>query len=267
MSRDTARLSATVRSVGLVGPGLADWPTGAPILSGRVAYLPARTTIPAPSLLSAAERRRAGRVLRLAIGAAHEAAGADASSLPAVFASSGGDGDNCHELCLALAAPEKAVSPTRFMNSVHNAAAGYWSLAAHSMQPSTAICAHDGSFAAGLLEAITQSRARGGPVLLVAYDIDYPEPLHAVRPIADGFAISLVLDASPDARGLARLDAALAPGAPTTMRDPALEAVRASIPAARGLPLLALFAERGSDEAVTLEYLDDLSLVVRVAPC
>lgn len=260
-------LAATVCSVGLVGPGFADWPTGAAVLAGRAAYVGSRTAIPAPSLLSSAERRRAGRVLRLAVGAAQEAAGADAASLPAVFSSSGGDGDNCHELCVALATPERAVSPTRFMNSVHNAAAGYWSLAAHAMRPSTALCAHDGSFAAGLLEAITQSRTWQGPVLLVAYDIDYPEPLRSVRPLPDGFAMALVLDATPEVAGLARIDVALGDGAPSTMADPALETLRASIPAARGLPLLALLAAPTEHAECVLDYLADLALVVRVTRC
>lgn len=263
----SAGLRATVRSLGLVGPGFTDWPSGAAVLSRRAPYVAARTTIPSPSLLSAAERRRAGRVLRLAVAAAHEAAGDDAAALPAVFSSSGADGDNCHELCLSLATPARAVSPTRFMNSVHNAAAGYWSLAAHSMRPSTAICAHDGSFAAGLIEAITQSRSWGGPVLLVAYDLDYPEPLRTVRPLPDGFATALVLDAAPDVAGLARIEASLVSGEPTAMDDPALEALRESIPAARSLPLLARLATPSERSDCVLDYLDDLALRVHVAPC
>ena len=56
------------------------------------------------------------------------------------------------------------VSPTRFHNSVHNAAAGYWTIGAGAMQPATAISAFDASFAQGLLEAMVQldRRQRGG---------------------------------------------------------------------------------------------------------
>ncbi len=82
-----------------------------------------------------------------------------------VFASSDGDGDIVHRLCTALATPAAAVSPTDFHNSVHNAATGYWSIGAHSQAPSTAICAYDGSFSAGLLEAACQIAVEARPVL------------------------------------------------------------------------------------------------------
>jgi len=52
-------------------------------------------------------------------------AGVEPATLPSVFASSGGDGHNCHEICQALSLEERLISPTRFHNSVHNAAAGY----------------------------------------------------------------------------------------------------------------------------------------------
>jgi len=78
--------------------------------------------------LAAAERRRIGRVVKLALAIALEAtsqAGEDPAELASVFSSSGGDGHNCHELCQALSLAGREISPTRFANSVHNAAAGY----------------------------------------------------------------------------------------------------------------------------------------------
>jgi hypothetical protein len=48
------------------------------------------------------------------------------------------------------------------------------------------------------------------------------------------------------------------------MDDAALESVRASIPAARALPLLALLA-RGVAGRTVIEYLDGLSLDVRAS--
>ena len=58
-----------------------------------------------------------------------------------VFASGDADGENLHHILESLATPEHEVSPTRFHNSVHNAAAGYWNIAtgartpAHSRRP------------------------------------------------------------------------------------------------------------------------------------
>ena len=126
-----------------------------------------------------------------------------------MFSSSGGDGHNCHELCQALSLEGREISPTRFANSVHNAAAGYWSIGTGAMAESNVLCAFDASFSAGLLEAMTQVAVDQVPVLLVAYDSEYPQPLHAKRPIPDAFGVAMVL--TPQRRGstVARLDAAL----------------------------------------------------------
>ena len=116
----------------MLGPGLDNWPDAAAVLSGQRAYEPAPTVLPMPTLLPAAERRRTGRVVKLALAVALEAttrAGSEPAQLASVFSSSGGDGHNCHEICQALALDSREISPTRFSNSVHNAAAGYWSIA------------------------------------------------------------------------------------------------------------------------------------------
>jgi hypothetical protein len=131
-----------------------------------------------------------------ALAVAQEAvaqSGVSREEFQVVFASSDGDGDIVHRLCSALAAPGAEVSPTDFHNSVHNAAAGYWSIGAHSSAPSTALCAYDGSFAAGLLEAACQASAEARPVLLIAVDLPYPPPLAAHRPVRHGFAAALAL--------------------------------------------------------------------------
>ena len=39
---------------------------------------------------------------------------------------------------------------------MHNAASGYWGIATGATPAANALCAYDGSFAAGLLEALTQ---------------------------------------------------------------------------------------------------------------
>lgn len=258
-------LRAWVRRVGLRGPGLDGWEASRAVLSGRAAAKDARTALPSPDMLPPAERRRAGRLLRVAVAAAAEAGGDEAAGLVAVFASSGGDGDNCHAICSALAAPAREVSPTRFMNSVHNAVAGCWSIAARCREPSTALCAHDGSFAAGLLEALAEVRTRGTPVLLVAADGDFPEPLRSVRPVPDLFATALLLAPAPTPDAIAVIDARLTQEPATPIEDPLLERWRASIPAARALPLLALLAKGGpGTRGCVIDYLDDLRVEATV---
>ncbi len=160
----------------------------------------AETLLPAPETLPPTERRRTGRVVRLAFAIGLEAtrhAEANPAQLPVVFASSGGDGDNCHEICQTLASADRSLSPTRFHNSVHNAPAGYWSIAAGTQVPSTTICAYDASFAAGLLETLAQIAVRKVATALFAYDLDYPPPLRAARSVPAPFGLALVLHPSP----------------------------------------------------------------------
>src|SRR6185436_14576057 len=145
------QLQLGVRGIGLLAPGLHGWPAGARVLSGAAAFEPSAVPRPAISLLPPAERRRCAPSVAWALAVAQEAvasAGLDAGALSVVFVSSDGDGDIVHRLCSALATPAAAVSPTDFHNSVHNAATGYWSIGAHSMAASTALCAYDNSFAA-----------------------------------------------------------------------------------------------------------------------
>jgi len=257
-----------IQGVGLCGPGLADWDSAAKLLGGTLPYTRTPTAIPPPARLPAAERRRAGTAIKIAIAVADEAcrqAGLDPARAATIFASSSGDGTNCHALCEALATPERLVSPTRFTNSVHNAAAGYWHIAVSGRAASTSVCAFDTGFAAGLVEAIGQLHQQPQPLLLVASDVPYPEPLHAARPLVDSLGVALVLHAAADG-ALARLSVtAQADDVATPCSDEALETVRRQIPAARALPLLELLA-RGRAGRIVLECQPGMSLRVDVQP-
>lgn len=266
-------LTVFVEGIGLLGPGLDSWPQGRERLSGATPYLSARCALPLPAALPAAERRRAGAVIRISLAVGREAvaaSGMDAVALPSVFTSSSGDAINCHEICSALASSDRLISPTRFHNSVHNASSGYWSISSGSMASSSVLCARDGSFAAGLLEAMAQVAIEQAAVLLVAYDTDYPEPLRSVRPLPDSFGIALVLSPRRSERSLARwtLEPAsfFTSAAAERLADDALEQVRGSIPAARCLPLLRSVAMQSSG-VVVLDYLEELQLAVQVLPC
>lgn len=265
-------LTVYVEGIGLLGPGMSSWEDGRLKLAGELPYEKVRTVLPPPMSLPAAERRRAGAVIKVSLAAGHEAvlaAGMPASSLPSVFTSSGGDGANCHDICTVLASSDKLISPTRFHNSVHNAASGYWSISTGATPSSSVLCAHDGSFAAGLLEAVTQAVVEGTPVLLVAYDTDYPEPLHSKRPIPDTLGVALVLSPQPSERSLARLclnaASCLTDTPADVLEQPDLEFLRQTIPAARALPLLRAIA-RGDTASLAISYLDQLQLAVEIAP-
>lgn len=266
MTTPNPQLTAWIEGVGLLGPGLPDWPAAHAVLTGETAYAPGAMIPPPPQGLPPAERRRAGMSVKVALAVAQEAIAMgqlDARQLSTVFASSGADGDNCDAICAVLASDDRHISPTRFHNSVHNAPAGYWGIASGAMAPANVLCAFDGCFGAGLLEALTQVAVDGQPALLIAYDAPYPEPLHAKRPLPSAMGIALALAPQKSAHSLARIQVSLTDAEPDALTDPGLDALRLAIPAARGLPLLQALAH-GETRQIVLDYLAPLRLAVKV---
>jgi hypothetical protein len=237
----------------VLAPGLADWSAARAVLQGSAPYVPGPAPDPAPTLLPATERRRALASVRWALAVAQQALeGRDADGVATVFASCGGDGAITHQICEALASPQGVVSPTRFHNSVHNAPAGYWSIATRSQAASTSLSGFEGSFAIGLLEAAAQAAIERRSVLLVAYDLPYPEPMHALWPVAHPFASALLLDPPGSGPVTFRLD--LRPGAGRGVAwPPSIPAAFQSNPAAQALPLLAACLRAGPP-ALALPY-------------
>lgn len=260
-----------IEGVGLLGPGLDGWAASRTVLTCEAVYCPSPTNLRASDMLPAAERRRAGVPIKLAMAVGQEAflqAGRDTKTAATVFTSSGGDNDNVHAINSILASAPREVSPTRFHNSVHNASAGYWCIAAGSREPSTSLCAHDASFAAGLLESATQVAVDDAVVALIAYDHPYPEPLCAVRPITAAFGMALILTPRQNENSLALIELDFVPGRAeeTVMQDSGLETLRCGVPAARGLVLLAALAG-GKSTQISMAYFDDNHLNIRVTPC
>ena len=283
-------LVVRLRGIGLLGPGLADWATGQALLLAPSGWRSTATVLAAPSRLPPAERRRAGAIVKLSMTVAEQAcAGAaiDIRTLATVFSASTGDASNCHALCEALASADPVVSPTRFTNSVHNAAAGYWHIATGSRAASTSLCGFDASFGAGLLEAASQCVAGKRPVLLVAGDVPYPEPIHSIRPITDAFGLALLLCADSDEADADGTNPGPNPGAnpdpkagnclrlslrlrsdalePSSCGHAGLDALRLGVPAARALPLLQA-AALGRSTTLILPYLDNMMIEVSVIP-
>jgi hypothetical protein len=265
----TPILTAYIDGIGLLGPGLSGWPGSQAIIAGQQPYLGQPTALPLPALLPAAERRRSGAIVKLTLATGLEAvaaAGLDPASLPCVYTSSSGDGQNCHEICQTLASSDRQISPTRFHNSVHNAAPGYWSIATGAMTPISVLCAYDASFGAGLLEAMTQVLVDDVTTLLISCDNPYPEPLHHARPILDNFGIAMVLAPEAGALSLARISVSLTSDAAHILDDEALEHLRLNIPSARSLPLLRALAQ-GQNGRIVLDYFDHLRIAVEITSC
>jgi Beta-ketoacyl synthase, N-terminal domain len=233
--------NAYIHSIGVAAPGMPNWEHASKILSGEIDYQFFELDKYKPELLPPNERRRATEMVRLAFRICEEAASRSSiqmSECASVFASSDGDYFIIDQICRTLCTAEKMVSPTQFHNSVHNSAAGYWSIAAQSRLASTSISALDDSFIVGLAEAMSFCQQEQQPVLFAAYDISPPEPLLEKRKVLHDFGIAFLLTPTPDSKTLAKLDISTTSQTIETQSNPQLAFLRETNPAARSLPLL-----------------------------
>lgn len=223
-----------------------------------------------PAMLMPNERRRTSNTIKLALEAASDALSQTTAQQErlSVFASSEGDLDILNQICTALTQPGRPVSPTQFHNSVHNAAAGYWSIASGHQQASTSLAGLQGSFAAGLLEASLQAMTEEKQVLLVAYDLPAPAPLNELISLDGSFAVALLI--APHSETTQRI-ATLALQTSSehldeVIADRQMEAIRLATPAGKSLPLLSALAAR-RQASLHLPYLPELDLLVDICPC
>lgn len=214
-------LSASIAGIGFWAPGLPTWDAAVAFARDgvRPETAPAR---PQPQVLAPNERRRAPDTVAVALDVAQAActmAGIAPGTVPSVFASMHGDLAITDYMCATLADTPASISPTKFHNSVHNAAAGYWTIGTGCMAPATSISAFDATFAQGLLEALVQLASGAPAVLLVGYDCASTGPLAQVSRSTGvlGGALLLVADALP---GAARLQVQLADGDATPADGP-----------------------------------------------
>lgn len=244
-ARPAAALRAAVEGIGWWSRGLPDWNAARAYAHGGEAA-EAAPSRPSPQLLPANERRRAPETVAVALEVAAAAcadAGRDPAALSSVFASRHGDMAITDYMCETLAGDPRAISPTRFHNSVHNAAAGYWTIGVGAMRPATALSALEAGFAQGLIEALSQLAAGEDAVLLAGYDGGAYGPLAAVVPSQGLLGAALVLGRAPRA-GAPALHAWLgdAPAAPAASgRLHARERANASAPMLPLFDALALF--------------------------
>lgn len=248
-------IKVDILGAGIAAPGIPDWNGLRAVLDGGP--LSSERELPRTALLSPRERRRAPATVRLSFAAAEQAC-AMAAITPedrpaAVFSSAMGDTELADYMCRTLVESPQQLSPTRFHNSVHNAAAGYWSIGTGSSVDVTAVSGWRDSAVAGLIEASTRAATGSGPVLLVVYDDCGQGPLANVWPVHQPFSAALVISA-PSTRNRSLAHLALS-ASNSENQHPDLPAAllerMADNPAARLLPLLALVAGTGP-AAITL---------------
>lgn len=237
-----------ILGAGIAAPGIPDWNGLLAVLDGEPPS--SECELPRTGLLSPRERRRAPATVRLSFAAAEQAC-AMAEITPdrpaAVFSSAMGDTELADYMCRTLAESPQQLSPTRFHNSVHNAAAGYWSIGTGASVDVTAVSGLRDSALVGLIEASTRAATSGEPVLLVVYDDRCHGPLTDAWPVHHPFSAALVIS-PPSMKNHSMAHLALS-ATNAEDRHPDLPEVllerMADNPAARLLPLLALLAGTG----------------------
>lgn len=237
-----------VNGVGLWSPQLGDFPALRRWLAGTPG--PAPGAKPLAATLPANERRRAPESVLLAVEVAGQAvamSGYDASALACVFGSAFGDQAITDYMCETLARAPTELSPTRFHNSVHNAPAGYWTIATACHAPSSAVCAYRDTLGAGLLESAMQVLADGQPVLFVCADVAGIGALADMTGSTQAFGCALVLSPIASPQTVATLALRVSEDTAAPSMPPALPSawLDANATAAAALPLLSLLAGHG----------------------
>ncbi|TGD72676.1 hypothetical protein E4634_14235 [Mangrovimicrobium sediminis] len=263
-------MQVAIRGIGALGEGFSDWDGLRRVLAGGESD--AEQVAPRPQLIPANERRRAPLAVRLAVEACSQAvaaSGLDAADLACVFTSGLGDTDLTDYMCRELAGERKQLSPTKFHNSVHNAAAGYWTIATDCRQPANSVAGLEQSVPVALLEGVTQCLVENRPVIIAFYDIPTRSALAELFANREAFAAALVITPEDDPAALARLacevEADPAPQWPQPDLPPALSHSYQYNPAARVLPLLV--ASTGSLNAeFSLPLSGGTRLQCRVSP-
>ena len=192
--------TAYIEGIAIWSPQLPGWDDAQRIFRGEMPVPQATLSRPTPSLLPPNERRRAPDTVAVSLEVASKAcaqAGRDPASLPCIFASTNGDIATTDYMCETLAQTPHLLSPTKFHNSVHNAAAGYWAIATGCMAGYTALSANAYTFSTGLLAALVQVQTDDNDILYVAYDTEARGPLATMAPSAGKLGCALVLSPRP----------------------------------------------------------------------
>ncbi|WP_100656139.1 beta-ketoacyl synthase chain length factor [Alteromonas flava] len=189
------QLTCKVASIGTWNGFFEDWTALQALLNGSP--MPEdKQKSPKPGIIPANERRRAPLPVKLAIESSMQATlnqQIDPKTLTCVFVSGLGDTDLTDYMCKVLASDNKELSPTKFHNSVHNAAAGYWTISTETMSAANSIAGYQESVSLALFEAMVQCQSENVPILVTFYDAPVSQVLQPLLHNQEAFAFSLVL--------------------------------------------------------------------------
>jgi hypothetical protein len=251
--------------VGIWSDSFANWDDFCAVVNGDSV---ATGTALVPELIPPRERRRAPQSVKLAVEVMQQAcnqAAIPAGDVATVFASGMGDMQLTDYMCRTLHEMPRAVSPTKFHNSVHNAATGYWSIATGSHAPANAISAYSGSVAIALLEAAIQAVEEQVPVVVASEETAAPVAFTSIYDSTVPLGSALLLTPPGGcAKPMATLRLVLGSGPAPAATTADVAALFPGNFAAAILPLLTALARQRTD-TLSLPLSADRHLLVAMA--
>ena len=265
MNQQVLELRCALTGIGAWGPGFNDWPSLRALLlqSAPQDESAFTTSTPKPEVIPANERRRAPLPVKAAVDVSWQAlqqSGIASSEVACVFGSGLGDTEITDYMCRALTTAEKQLSPTKFHNSVHNAAAGYWTISTHCMKSANSIAAYHMTAGLALLEAMTQCVLHNEPVLITLFDTVAHDAYRQIFDCEHSFAAALLITpigftstGFAGATPLAELTLTQEPAQATQPEwsSPTLNTLYQGNPAAKILSVLAAIAQFETDKEQT----------------
>lgn len=206
----TGAMRGSIAGVGVWGSGIRGWADFANQPAGVERLTVGECEPPPVTMIPPREKRRVPMMSRLAIEAGYQAcemAEIEPAGVATVFASCMADTQVTDYMCRVMNTSGKAMSPTRFHNSVHNATCGYWSIFCGGHEAGGFICSWEDSFAIAVLEAMTFVQEECKPTLMVCYDIANTAPMSSARSIESDLAVAILL--APETQGRRNISATL----------------------------------------------------------
>ncbi len=194
----SGQMRCSVKAVGAWGQNYTSWVELTELLS-KGSTAENTSTSPKPEIIPANERRRAPLPVKLAVESSWQAtqtAGIDPKELACVFVSGLGDTQLTDYMCKTLASENMQLSPTKFHNSVHNAAAGYWTISTGCMKAANSVAGFNESVSLALFEAFCQCIEENAPVLIAFYDSPVSEILKPLLKNDQSFSAAIIIEPS-----------------------------------------------------------------------
>lgn len=195
---NSAKIAVDLVGIGAWGPAFNNWAELQALFANPAIGddLQWAMQTPKPEIIPANERRRAPLPVRAAVEVSWQAlqhAGLASSEVACVFGSGLGDTEITDYMCRVLTTAEKQLSPTKFHNSVHNAAAGYWTISTGCMKSANSIAAYQNTAGLALLEAMIQCQQHSEPVLVTLFDTAAHDAYRQIFACEYSFAAALLI--------------------------------------------------------------------------